>query len=104
MPVIHYVAADGTSRRVEAEGGTTLMKAAVSNDIPGIYGDCGGVCACATCHIYVAEDWLAVVGEAGESERELLEISDDVRPNSRLGCQIVVEDRLDGLVVTVPDS
>lgn len=103
MTRITYIEHDGTRHEVDVEDGTNLMAAAVDNGIPGIDGDCGGNCACATCHLYVADAWRYVVGEAGsETERDMLGFADGVTPASRLGCQVTVTPAMDGLVVTLP--
>ena len=83
--------------------GESLMRAAVEHDVPGIYGDCGGQCACATCHVYVDEAWREKVGAPSPMEEDMLDFGFDVRPNSRLSCQIKVTDELDGLVVSTPE-
>lgn len=104
MAKITYISHDGESRVVEAESGRNLMETAVANGVPGIEGDCGGVCACATCHVLVAPEWLAAVGSADVMELEMLELTGDARPNSRLACQIVASDLLDGLIVQTPET
>lgn len=102
MPKITFVSADGTRRTVEAETGSTVMEAAIRNKIPGIDAECGGACSCATCHVYVDEEWLPAVGAAKPMEEDMLDFAFDVHANSRLCCQISVSDKLDGLVVTTP--
>jgi 2Fe-2S ferredoxin len=104
MPKITFVAHDGTEHVVEVEAGTTARDAAVDNEIPGIDGDCGGNCACATCHIFVADDWINAVGKAEPEsiEAELIQFADDYTENSRLACQITMSDELDGLVLNMP--
>jgi len=102
MVKITFIDAEGTSRTVEAEVGSTVMENAIRNGIPGIEAECGGACACATCHVYVAEEWTSAVGEPQPMEEDMLDFAFDVRPNSRLSCQIKVTEDLDGLVVTVP--
>lgn len=102
MARITYLTADGTAYPVETADGVSLMEAAVSNGVPGIDGDCGGNAACATCHIYVPEDWRSLTGERGEMEAAMLEFADHVEPGSRLGCQIVASAALDGLSVRMP--
>ena len=99
MPKITYIEANGTEHHVEAKVGETLMTAALDNVVPGIDGDCGGNCACATCHIYVDNN---AAGTASEEEQDMLSIADDVHENSRLGCQITITEGLDGLVVNLP--
>jgi 2Fe-2S ferredoxin len=88
---------------VDAENGSTVMENAIRNAVPGIETECGGACACATCHVYVDEAWTDVVGEPEAMEEDMLDFAYDVRPNSRLSCQIKVRDELDGLVVSVPE-
>ncbi|HRJ69538.1 MAG TPA: 2Fe-2S iron-sulfur cluster-binding protein [Beijerinckiaceae bacterium] len=102
MPKITFVAADGTRRTVEAENGSTVMEAAIKNGVPGIEAECGGACACATCHVYVDAEWTAVTGKPEPTEEDMLDFAFDIRPNSRLSCQIKVSDKLDGLVVQTP--
>ena len=102
MPRITYIEATGSEHQVEVTCGTSVMRGAVDNGIPGIDGDCGGECACATCHVYVEPQWLAKTGERTSTEQELLNFADGVQPNSRLGCQIKMSDALDGLTVRMP--
>jgi 2Fe-2S ferredoxin len=102
MVKITYIDAEGTARSVDAEEGSTVMENAVRNGIPGIEAECGGACACATCHVYVAEEWREAVGEPEPMEEDMLDFAFDVRPNSRLSCQIRVKPELDGLVVNTP--
>ncbi len=104
MPKITFIEHDGTRHEVEAESGMTVMEAAVKNEVPGIAAECGGACACATCHVYVEEDWRDKVGRPSESEEDMLDFAFDVRENSRLSCQIRVTDELDGLVVHIPEK
>ena len=103
MTKLTYVAFDGTRFDVDAANGSTVMENAVRNNVPGIEAECGGACACATCHVYVDEAWTALVGEPEVMEEDMLDFAYDVRPNSRLSCQIKVRDELDGLVVSVPE-
>ncbi len=103
MPNITYIDAHGESRTVEAETGSTVMEAAIRNAIPGIEAECGGACACATCHVYVDEAWMEKVGQAEPMEEDMLDFAFDVRPTSRLSCQIKMTPALDGLVVHVPE-
>jgi len=102
MPRITYVEANGTEHVVDVPAGTSVMQGAVNNLVPGIEGDCGGLCACATCHIYVPAEWAARCGTPDELETNILDFAFDVRPESRLACQIEVSDALDGLVVNMP--
>ena len=103
MPKITYVDHAGTARTVEADVGSTVMEAAIRNNVPGIDAECGGACACATCHVYVDEAWAAVVGEPGPMEEDMLDFASDVKPTSRLSCQIKSTDALDGLIVRTPE-
>jgi ferredoxin, 2Fe-2S len=102
MPKITFIDAVGTARTVEAETGSTVMETAIRNSIPGIEAECGGACACATCHVYVADDWSEKVGKPQPMEDDMLDFAFDVRPTSRLSCQIKVKAELDGLTVTTP--
>lgn len=102
MPKITFIDDQGTARTVEGEVGSTVMETAVRNGVPGIEAECGGACACATCHVYVDEAWRERAGEPQPMEEDMLDFAFDVRPSSRLSCQIRVRDDLDGLVVTTP--
>jgi 2Fe-2S ferredoxin len=102
MVKISYIDAQGTTRTVEGEEGSTVMETAIRNDVPGIVAECGGACACATCHVYVDEEWKDVVGPPSPMEEDMLDFAADVRPTSRLSCQIRVRPELDGLVVQTP--
>ncbi len=104
MPSITYIEHDGTEHVVDAEVGSTVMLAAVNNNIPGIDADCGGQCACATCHVFVAPEWLERTGAQSDMETSMLDFAAEVRDNSRLACQIDVVAELDGLVVQMPES
>jgi ferredoxin, 2Fe-2S len=103
MPKINFIDAAGVSHAVEAEVGSTVMETAIRNGVPGIEAECGGACACATCHVYVDDIWREIVGGPSPMEEDMLDFGYDVRPNSRLSCQIKVTDALDGLLVTVPE-
>jgi ferredoxin, 2Fe-2S len=102
MTKITFIDASGQARTVEAQIGSTVMETALRNSVPGIEAECGGACACATCHVYVAPEWTEVTGKASQMEEDMLDFAFEVRPNSRLSCQIKVSDALDGLVVTTP--
>jgi len=104
MPKITYIEFDGTEHTVDADTGLTLMEAAVKNLIPGIDADCGGACACATCHVYIDQDWVEKTGTADEMEQSMLDFADDVKDNSRLSCQIRITDEFDGLSVRMPET
>ena len=103
MTKLTIVAFDGTHFDLNAGDGSTVMENAVRNSVPGIEAECGGACACATCHVYVDEDWVEKVGGPEAMEEDMLDFAFDVRPNSRLSCQIKVTKALDGLVVHVPE-
>jgi ferredoxin, 2Fe-2S len=102
MPKITFIDAAGASRTVDASVGSTVMETAVKNSVPGIEAECGGACACATCHVYVDDGWTAKTGKAQPMEDDMLDFAFAVQPNSRLSCQIKVTDALDGLIVTTP--
>lgn len=104
MPTITFIEQDGTRRTVDAETGSTVMEAAIRNGIPGIEAECGGACSCATCHVYVDEAWSEKVGKPSPMEEDMLDFAFDVRPTSRLSCQIKVTDELDGLIVNTPEQ
>ena len=103
MAKITYIDSTGASRTVEGEVGATVMETAIRNAVPGIEAECGGACACSTCHVYVDEAWREKTGEPSPMEEDMLDFAYEVRPNSRLSCQINVSADLDGLVVTTPD-
>lgn len=103
MAKITYITHDGKEHVVEAETGSTVMENAVRNLVPGIEAECGGACACATCHVYVDEAWYPVVGSPEPMEEDMLDFAYDVRATSRLSCQIKVKPEYDGLVVRVPE-
>jgi 2Fe-2S ferredoxin len=104
MPKITYRDHRGEGRTVEADVGSTVMETAIRNGIPGIIAECGGACACATCHVYVDEAFMSLVGDPQPMEEDMLDFAYDVRPTSRLSCQIRVREELDGLVVTTPEK
>jgi 2Fe-2S ferredoxin len=104
MATITYVEFNGTVHKVEVADGVSLMEGALGNGVPGIDGDCGGNAACATCHVYVAPDWLASTGARSDSEEAMLDLADGLQDNSRLACQIFASPALDGLVVTMPET
>lgn len=104
MPKVTFIAHDGSRREVDAVAGVSLMRAAVDHDVRGIDGDCGGQCACATCHVFVEAPWGERVGPRTAGEDEMLNFTSELRDSSRLACQIVVTEALDGLVVTMPEG
>ena len=103
MPKITFICSDGTTYTVDGEPGSTVMETAIKNAVPGIDAECGGACACATCHVHVDEAWRATVGEPSPMEEDMLDFGYDVKPNSRLSCQIKVTAELDGLIVRTPE-
>lgn len=102
MAKITFIQPDGKSQSVTAESGMTVMEAAKKNLIAGIEAECGGACACATCHVYVDPEWQAKTGKPESMEEDMLDFAFDVRAESRLSCQIKVTDALDGLVLRIP--
>lgn len=104
MPKLTIIAFDGTHFDLDVPVGTTVMENAVRNSVPGIEAECGGACACATCHVYVDEAWIEKVGEPDTMEEDMLDFAADPGPTSRLSCQIKMTDELDGLVVRVPEK
>lgn len=104
MAKITYVEFDGREHVVEVRPGLSVMEGAVKNNIPGIDADCGGACACATCHVYVDEAWTDRTGTASAMEESMLDFAEEVQPNSRLSCQIKVSEALDGLIVRMPQD
>lgn len=104
MALVTYINHDGASHEIEVRAGTTVMQAAVDNMIDGIVAECGGSCSCATCHCYVDEAWVNRIPPASGMEKDMLECVLEPQPNSRLSCQIVVTQALDGLVIRLPES
>ena len=102
MPKITYIEHGGKKHTVDAPVGSTVMENAIKNGVPGIVAECGGACSCATCHVHVDEAWKEKVGPPSPMEEDMLDFAFDVRPTSRLSCQIKVTDELDGLVVHTP--
>jgi ferredoxin, 2Fe-2S len=104
MPKITYIEHDGAEHVVDVAAGMTVMEGAVKHNVPGIDADCGGACACATCHVYVDPGWTDKTGKASAMEKSMLDFANDVESNSRLSCQIKVTTELDGLTVRLPPS
>lgn len=106
MVKVNFLTKTGEIYSIEAVEGTSVMRAALANGVPGIVGLCGGECACATCHVYIASDWIGRVGQFEEEsdEADILDLAYDVTENSRLSCQIVLTPELDGLIVTIPEN
>jgi 2Fe-2S ferredoxin len=103
MTQITFIDFGGTARTVEGENGSTVMETAIKNGVPGIEAECGGACACSTCHVYIDEAWQEKVGQPSPMEEDMLDFAYDVKPNSRLSCQMKVSDDLNGLVVRTPE-
>ena len=104
MPKIHFIAFSGKPHTIEVPSGISLMRAATDNGVPGIDGDCGGNCACATCHVYIDPAWSLRVGARTVGETDMLNLVAEPKENSRLACQITVDADLDGIVVALPES
>ena len=104
MPTIIYTASDGSRHEVEVENGYSVMEGAIDNNIEGIVAECGGACACATCHSYIDAEWLEKLPEMDDMEDSMLDAAFERKDNSRLTCQIEVTDSLDGLIVRVADN
>ena len=104
MPKITYVTSENETHTIDVDNGLTVMEGAVQNDIPGIDADCGGGMACATCHVYVTEDWFDKLPKKEDGEEDMLDMAFEPKKNSRLSCQIVVSDDLDGLTVNIPSK
>lgn len=104
MPAVIYYDIHGHRREVQVTSGSTVMEGAIDNDVIGIVAECGGACACATCHAYIADAWLPRLPPMEDMEDAMLDSAADRRPNSRLTCQIEVSDALDGLEVHVADN
>ena len=104
MPKITYKDISGNSKTLEVEKGLTVMEGAIQNNVPGIDADCGGSMACATCHVYVEEKWLSKLPKAEEGEVDMIDMAFEPKKNSRLSCQLIVTDEMDGLEVTTPEK
>ena len=103
MPKITYIDQTGREYVADGENGQTVMETAIKHDVPGIVAECGGACSCATCHVYVDEAHRAITGEPSQMEEDMLDFAFDVRPESRLSCQLRITDDYDGLIVRVPE-
>ena len=104
MPKITYIESSGKRKTIEVQKGLSVMEGAIQNNIPGIDADCGGGMACATCHVYVKEEWFNKLNKAEDSEQDMIDMAFEPKKNSRLSCQLIVSDKLDGLVVTTPSK
>tara|TARA_B100001059_G_C17296098_1_gene315104 strand:+ start:60 stop:380 length:321 start_codon:yes stop_codon:yes gene_type:complete len=102
MAKIIYKNNQGDTKTIEVENGLTVMEGAIQNDIPGIDADCGGSMACATCHVYIEEKWFNKLPKAEEAEVDMIDMAYEPKKNSRLSCQLIVSDELEGLTVTTP--
>ena len=104
MAKIIYNDFKGNSKTVEVENGLSLMEGAIQNEIPGIDADCGGAMACATCHVYIKDEWFNKIPKAEDAEIDMIDMAYEPKKNSRLSCQIIVNDELDGIEVTTPEK
>ena len=104
MPKINFIEHSGKKQTIEVENGLSVMEGAIQNNIPGIDADCGGSMACATCHVYVEEKWLNKLSKTEDAEIDMIDMAFDPKKNSRLSCQLIVSDELDGLTVTTPEK
>ena len=104
MAKIKYTTHDNQKFEVEVQNGLTVMEGAVQNNIPGIDADCGGGMACATCHVYVKEDWFNKIPKKEDGEEDMLDMEFEPKKNSRLSCQLIVSDELEGLTVDIPSK
>ncbi len=104
MPKVLFHDHAGNTKEVEAKSGASVMEAAIANMVPGIDADCGGACACATCHVYVADAWLGKLKPKDDMEDSMLDFAENVQDNSRLSCQILLSDALDGIEITTPEN
>ena len=104
MPKITYIDSQGNTKTIDVEKGLSVMEGAIQNDIPGIDADCGGSMACATCHVYVEEKWFNKLSKAEEAEIDMIDMAHEPKKNSRLSCQLIISDELNGLTVTTPEK
>jgi ferredoxin, 2Fe-2S len=104
MPKITYLDNSGNNKTVDVDNGLSVMEGALQNNIPGIDADCGGSMACATCHVYVEEKWFSKIPKAEDAEIDMIDMAFEPKKNSRLSCQIIVSEDLDGLTVTTPEK
>ena len=104
MPKITFIDSNGNSKTINVANGLSVMEGAIQNNIPGIDADCGGGMACATCHVYVKEEWLNKLDKPEDAEQDMIDMAFEPKKNSRLSCQLIVSDKLDGLIVTTPSK
>ena len=104
MPKITYIDSNGNSKTIDVANGLSVMEGAIQNNIPEIDADCGGSMACATCHVYVQDDWYDKITKCEDAEQDMIDMAFEPKKNSRLSCQLIVSDKLDGLIVTTPSK
>ncbi len=104
MPKITYIDSTGNQKTIDVSNGLSVMEGAIQNNVPGIDADCGGGMACATCHVYVKEEWFNKLPKAEDAEQDMIDTAFEPKKNSRLSCQLIVSDELEGLVVTTPSK
>ncbi len=104
MPKITYISSDAKTHTIDVQNGLTVMEGAIQNDITGIDADCGGGMSCATCHVYVDENWIDKLPQKEDGEEDMLDMAFEPKKNSRLSCQLIVSDELDGLIVNIPSK
>tara|TARA_B100001123_G_scaffold376801_1_gene443744 strand:- start:109 stop:429 length:321 start_codon:yes stop_codon:yes gene_type:complete len=104
MPKVTYIDSSGNKKTIDIPNGLTVMEGAIQNKIPGIDADCGGSMACATCHVYVKEEWFNKLPKIEDGEQDMIDMAFEPKKNSRLSCQLVVSDEMDGLIVTTPSK
>tara|TARA_B100000242_G_scaffold122246_1_gene85916 strand:- start:2401 stop:2721 length:321 start_codon:yes stop_codon:yes gene_type:complete len=104
MPKITYKDHQGNSKTIDVDNGLSVMEGAIQKEIPGIDADCGGSMACATCHVYVSDEWINKISKPEDAEIDMIDMAYKPKKNSRLSCQIIVSDDLDGLEVTTPEK
>ena len=104
MPKVTYIEHNGKEHVIEVEKGLSIMEGAIQNGVPGIDADCGGACACATCDVYVDENWIDKLEEQSDSEKDMLDFAFEIKKNSRLSCQLILNDQHDGIVVNLPEK
>ena len=104
MSKITYIDSSGNSKTIDVANGLSIMEGAIQNNIPGIDADCGGGMACATCHVYVKEEWLNKLDKPEDAEQDMIDMAFEPKKNSRLSCQLIVSEKLDGLIVTTPSK
>ena len=104
MPKITYKDHQGNSKTIDVDNGLSVMEGAIQKEIPGIDADCGGSMACATCHVYVSDEWINKISKPEDAEIDMIDMAYEPKKNSRLSCQLMVSDQIDGLVVNLPEK